>query len=123
MAGNVFDETGGRLTPSHTKTAKGRRRRYYVSHRLVRSTGSKDPSGWRLPAPELEELVTRLIRNHLSVPALQANIVNDASSVEVVSFIKRLTDSSNKGSEIDSGESCTLLPIVERVEIKPGNIE
>jgi site-specific DNA recombinase len=30
LVGKLFDQTGDRLTPSHTKTAKGRRLRYYV---------------------------------------------------------------------------------------------
>ncbi len=48
LAGKVFDQTGDRLTPSHSKTSKGRRLRYYVSHRLVCGTAPRDPSGWRL---------------------------------------------------------------------------
>ncbi len=45
LVGKLFDETGDRLTPSHTKTGNGRRLRYYVSHRLIRSSGPKDPGG------------------------------------------------------------------------------
>ncbi len=44
------------LTPSHTKTGRGRKLRHYVSHRLICSSGQSDPSGWWLPAPELETL-------------------------------------------------------------------
>ncbi|WP_461496348.1 recombinase family protein, partial [Pyruvatibacter sp.] len=39
LCGKVFDETGDRLTPSHTKTRKGARLRYYVSHRLIKHSG------------------------------------------------------------------------------------
>lgn len=70
LAGRIFDQTGDRLTPSHSKSAKGRRLRYYVSHRLVRGTAPRDPSGWRLPAPELEQKVADLIRRHLTRPAI-----------------------------------------------------
>jgi hypothetical protein len=51
----LFDETGDRLSPVFT--TKGERRfRYYVSHRL--ETGRRnDPTGWRLPAEELEQTV------------------------------------------------------------------
>ena len=34
----------------------GKRYRYYISNRLETTTG-KDPSGWRLPADELERTV------------------------------------------------------------------
>ncbi len=35
LAGKLFDETGDRLTPSHSRK-NGRRLRYYISHRLVK---------------------------------------------------------------------------------------
>ena len=56
FAGKLFDETGDRLTPSHANK-KGVRHRYYVSHRLVRQSGTPDPTGWRLPAPLLEQAI------------------------------------------------------------------
>ena len=62
LAGKLFDETGDRLTPSHTKKKNGQRLRYYVSWRLIQHSGQKDLSGWRLPAPMLEQTVVHLIR-------------------------------------------------------------
>jgi site-specific DNA recombinase len=122
LAGKLFDETGDRLTPSHTKTGKGRRLRYYVSHRLIRSTGRKDPSGWRLPAPELEALVASLIRRHLHVPIVQANIVNEATSEETALVIKLLTDLSNAENRTDEKKVKALLGLIEKVQINPGKI-
>ena len=123
LAGKVIDETGDRLTPSHTKTGKGRRLRYYVSHRLIRSSGPKDPSGWRLPAPELETLVAELIRKHLSMPVVQANLVSDASTDEIDVIAKRLakltTDDSCRVDETNR----ILLGLIERVQIGPGQIQ
>ena len=37
LIGKLFDETDDLLTPSHTKSSKGHRLRYYVSNRLIRS--------------------------------------------------------------------------------------
>lgn len=37
-AGKIYDQTGDHLTRSHSITVKGRRLRYYVSHRLVLET-------------------------------------------------------------------------------------
>lgn len=68
LAGKLFDETGDRLTPSHTKSsskAGSKRIRYYVSRRLMQG-GSNDPTGWRLPALELERAVSSAIAAHLS---------------------------------------------------------
>jgi DNA invertase Pin-like site-specific DNA recombinase len=68
LAGKLFDETGDRLTPSHTKSSSrvgAKRIRYYVSRRLMQGEG-KDPSGWRLPALKLERAVCTAIAAHLA---------------------------------------------------------
>ena len=68
LAGTLFDETGDRLTPSHSKrtTKRGTRRiRYYVSRRLLKGARD-DPSGWRLPALQLERAVCGAIADHLT---------------------------------------------------------
>jgi DNA invertase Pin-like site-specific DNA recombinase len=62
LTGKLRDETGDRLTPTHTKR-HGRQLRYYVSNRLI--SGGTDPSGWRLPAPALEQAVVDVISRHL----------------------------------------------------------
>jgi len=62
LTGKLRDEAGDRLTPTHT-TRHGRQIRYYVSNRLI--SGGKDPSGWRLPAPALEQAVADVIAQHL----------------------------------------------------------
>jgi len=118
LTGKVFDETGDRLTPSHTKTAKGRRLRYYVSRRLIQKPGKKDPAGWRLPGPELEALVANLVTGHLGKPVIMASIVLDASTVELAGF-DTLFSQLNPGFDMKGSEVFTL---VERVKIIPGRI-
>lgn len=63
LTGKLRDETGDRLTPTHTKR-HGRRLRYYISNRLI--SGGTDPSGWRLPAVALEQAVANIIAQHLT---------------------------------------------------------
>lgn len=122
LIGKVFDETGDRLTPSHTKTGKGRRLRYYVSHRLIRSAGPKDPSGWRLPAPELESLVVDLISKQLKVPAVQASIVSNASTEQTAVISQRLSDLIDAKNQTSDVTNNALLSLVENVHIAPGKI-
>ncbi len=63
LAGKLFDETGDRLTPSHSCKC-GKRYRYYVSRRLV--TGNEgDGRGWRLPAKALERNLAKAVQAHL----------------------------------------------------------
>ena len=123
LAGKAFDETGDRLTPSHTKTGTGRRLRYYVSHRLIRSSGPKDPSGWRLPAPALEALVADLVRRQLNVPAVQVNIVTDATTQEVASLAQKMSEVTKGDSSAEEETNRILLSMIERVQITPGRIQ
>jgi hypothetical protein len=62
LMGKLRDETGDRLTPTHTRR-HGRQIRYYVSNRLI--SGGTDPKGWRLPAPALEQAVANVIAEHI----------------------------------------------------------
>ncbi len=118
LIGKVFDETGDRLTPSHTKTAKGRRLRYYVSHRLIRGSEKKDPGGWRLPGPELEAAVTKLTKAYLKRPEIVANIMLDATTEELAMFSERLSQS-DQNSAVRGPDTYTLI---DRVDISPGKI-
>ncbi|WP_226698668.1 recombinase family protein, partial [Ruegeria profundi] len=68
LCGKIFDETGDRLTPSHSKTKSGTRLRYYVSHRLIARSGEENLDGWRLPADHLEAQTSTLTRRHLAEP-------------------------------------------------------
>ncbi len=69
LAGKLRDETGDRLTPTHTQR-RGKRHRYYVSNRLVSGKpAGVHASGWRLPAPALERAVARIIAGHIEANA------------------------------------------------------
>ena len=122
LAGKIFDQSGDRLTPSHSKTAKGRKLRYYVSHRLVRGTAPRDPSGWRLPAPELEVKVADLIRQHLKQPEVHAGILVDARTDETVTVGERLSDVASPDSNTAKNATRRCLDVVDRIDIAPGDI-
>ena len=47
LTGKLFDETGDRLSPT-SANSNGKRHRYYVSRRLLR-TGDRSNGGWRPP--------------------------------------------------------------------------
>jgi site-specific DNA recombinase len=122
LIGKVFDETGDRLTPSHTKSAKGHRLRYYVSNRLVRGKGRKDPAGWRLPGPELEALVANLIRKHLRSPAVQTNLISDTTAEETAKIAERLADLTGRDADAHDESSDQLLQLAQRVQLTRGQI-
>ncbi len=83
LTGLLHDETGDRLTPTHT-TRTGRRLRYYVSNRLI--SGGKDISGWRLPGPALENAVIDVIVRHLQDAAITHRVLSqpEAGSAAVI---------------------------------------
>ena len=82
LAGKLFDETGDRLTPSHS-SKNGKRLRYYISHRLVIGKSKEHPDAWRLPAPQQERSMARVIHNHLSDPAILPKLLGEIVATDV----------------------------------------
>ena len=121
LAGKLFDETGDRLTPSHTKKKNGQRLRYYVSRRLIQHSGQKDLSGWRLPAPMLEQTVLHLIRQHVDATTFSASVIHTPTMQELAS-VRRFLDGLCSGSNNDSASAATLLRLIRRVDISPGSV-
>jgi site-specific DNA recombinase len=67
LTGMVFDEAGGRLTPTHA-VKKGTRYRYYVSTALITGAARSRSGGRRIPAGDLEALVIDRLRAFLASP-------------------------------------------------------
>lgn len=72
LTGKLCDDTGDRLTPTHS-TKSGRRHGYYISNRLI--SGGPDPTGWRLPARALEKSISGLIADHIGTAANERRMV------------------------------------------------
>lgn len=96
LTGKLRDETGDRLTPTHTRR-HGRQIRYYVSNRLV--SGETDPSGWRLPANALEQAVADATAGHIAKLAHDHRICakpdlqrNDAIKAKARRLASRLSE-------------------------------
>ena len=120
LAGKLFDETGDRLTPSHTKKQTGQRLRYYVSRRLITHSGEKDLSGWRLPAPMLEETVVHLIRQHVRAAIFPASLTNDPTMQELAS-VRRLLEGQLSWND-DSSSAADLIGLIRRIDLEPGSL-
>ena len=86
LCGKLFDETGDRLTPSHSKTRAGVRLRYYISHPLVAKSGVPQPDAWRLPAEQLEKNVAGIVRARLTEPGFAAKLLSAGSSNAVAAW-------------------------------------
>jgi len=127
LTGFVFDETGDRLSPSHTAKKAGnttRRYRYYVSHRLMQSR-RRGEDGWRLPADPLERIIVEsmiaLLDDRIrllkvaGLDGARVSIIRTAN-VSLDSLIERLrsTNGSNRRE--------VLRSLIRRITIKPGQI-
>ncbi|WP_291069669.1 recombinase family protein [Hyphomonas sp.] len=108
LTGRIFDETGDFLTPTHSQ--KGNRRyRYYVSGRLL--AGSQpDPSGWRLPAKQLEDVVGRTVLQHIE--GSTSRLLARPSAAQMENLRTRLAALSANAA----------FDFVERVQVNPGEL-
>jgi DNA invertase Pin-like site-specific DNA recombinase len=67
LAGMLFDGHGNRMTPSHA-VKKGTRYRYYVSASLITKDKTENSAGLRIPAAEIEQLVSSRVHRWLLDP-------------------------------------------------------
>jgi DNA invertase Pin-like site-specific DNA recombinase len=67
LAGMLVYGDGNRMTPSHA-VKKGTRYRYYVSRALITQDQTERSAGLRIPAGEIEQLVTSRVRQWLLDP-------------------------------------------------------
>jgi DNA invertase Pin-like site-specific DNA recombinase len=67
LAGILFDGDGNPMTPTHA-VKKGTRYRYYVSSPLITKDQTGSSAGLRIPAAEIEQLVTSRMRQWLVDP-------------------------------------------------------
>ena len=115
LAGKVFDRDCGRhqpliaeLTPFDTRA---RRSASLRDSRAPQSSysGQKDLSGWRLPAPMLEQTVVHLIRQHVNATTFSASLIHTPTMQELAS-VRRFLDGLCSGSKNDSASVSPPAP-------------
>ena len=112
LAGKLFDETGDRLTPSHSKK-NGKRLRYYISRRLVTDRSQKHPDAWRLPAEQVEALLADLIRQRLKRPDAAIKMVRGMPAAAILAANEQLQSIRNTPG---------MLALVDRADLRPGSL-
>jgi site-specific DNA recombinase len=125
LAGMLFDSEGRRMTPTHA-VKNGRRYRYYVSRPLITGARADDAAGLRLPAAEIEQIVTSRIRRLLAEPASVFEIV--AQRVEGPPDQQRLVA---RAAALATGWSAlsrlrarvTLLTLIQRIEVRADRVD
>lgn len=123
LTGLLFDETGDALSPTHA-TKKGKRYRYYTSHRL-KTAGPSKPGGWRLAADQIENAVLTVIHDHLSNQSKVTELFCGAESsanqmLQLTHGAKRLA--SELTTQTQTELKTIINTLVQRIELKTESI-
>jgi hypothetical protein len=71
LTGRLFDDRGNRMSPTHANK-KGARYRYYVSQALLQNRKAEAGRIARVPAPDIESLISDGVRRHLAAMGKEA---------------------------------------------------
>jgi len=109
LVGKIYDETGDKLTPSRSKKSSGRVIRYYYSNRLI--SGGVDPTGWRLRADMLEQLLSEIVEARLTEALTQFRLAPQMKP-------HALVEAKNRLEQLDIKSTLDLITRVDLSETK-----
>ncbi len=124
LSGLIFDETGDRLSPTHTNK-NGRHYRYYISRRLMHHA-DRHKDGWRIPAKEIERVVFEQIKEVLNDHRRLSEIFRSTHiSIEEVTDLQSRTADVVKSLDDDHGRKRRrfVQTILQRVDVRRGELE
>jgi len=125
LAGMLFDRDGNRMTPSHA-IKKGTRYRYYVSGSLITKDRTENSAGLRIPAAEIEQLVSSRVHRWLldpgSIYKSTSARLPDASTQQ--RLVARAADIGKHWPELPvARKRAVLTGLIERVEVSVDQID
>jgi len=123
LAGMLFDATGNRMTPSYA-VKKGTRYRYYVSRPRITQDQRESSSAFRIPAGEIEHLVTSRVRQWLLDPGgiYQATRLPDPSAQRCL--ITRAGEIGKSWAELPrTRQRAFLTTLIDRIDVGDDQID
>jgi site-specific DNA recombinase len=123
LAGMLFDGDNNSMTPTHA-VKNGARYRYYVSRPLITKDQSEGSAGLRIPAGEIEQVVTSRVRQWLLDPGsiYQATRVLDPSAQR--RLIARAGEIGKSWPELPATRQRALLTaLIERIDVRANQID
>jgi hypothetical protein len=125
LAGMLFDGDGNRMTPSHA-VKKGTLYRYYVSRLLITKDRTEDSAGMRIPAAEIERLVSGRVHRWLLDPGSIYKSTSarfpDASMQR--RLVARAADIGKRWPELPVAcKRAVLTALIERIEVSVDQID
>jgi len=123
LAGILFDRDGNPMTPSHA-VKRAARYRYYVSRPLITRERTEHVAGLRIPAGEIEQLVTSRVRQWLLNPGSIYHAIRLADLSKQRQLSTRAAEIANSWPELPATRQRALLTaLIERVEIRTDRID
>jgi site-specific DNA recombinase len=125
LAGMLFDGDGNRMTPSHAGK-KSTRYRYYVSGSLITKARTENSAALRIPAAEIEELVSDRVHRWLldpgSIYKSTAARLSDPSIQH--RRLERAADIGKHWPELPvARKRAVLAALIERIEVSVDQID
>jgi DNA invertase Pin-like site-specific DNA recombinase len=125
LVGMLFDGDGNRMTPSHA-VKKGTRYRYYVSRSLITKDRTDDSAGLRIPAAEIEQLVSDRVHGWLLDPGSICKSTSarlaDASIQQ--RLVARTAEIGKRWPELPvARKRAVLTALIERIEVSLDQID
>jgi site-specific DNA recombinase len=125
LAGMLFDGDGNRMTPSHA-VKKGTRYRYYVSRPMITKDQVDGSAGLRIPAGEIEQLVSGRLRQWLLDPgsiyhAISAWLAEPSTQQQLIA---RAAEIGMHWSELPPARTRRVLAaLIERIEVRVDQVD
>src|SRR5262249_6238526 len=122
LAGLLFDGDGNRMTPSHA-VKKGTRYRYYVSGSLITKDRTENPAALRIPATEIEQLVSDRVQRWLLDPG-SIDKSTAARLADPSIRHRRAAEIGRQWPELPAARKRALLTtLIERIDLKVDRID
>ena len=118
----LFDRDGNRMTPSHAGK-KGTRYRYYVSGSLITKDRTEVSAGLRVPAAEIEQLVSSRVHRWLLDPGSIYKLrLADLSMQQ--RLVARAADFGERWPELPlARKRAVLAALIERIEVSVEQVD
>lgn len=125
LAGLLFDDLGERMTPTHA-VKKGKRYRYYVSRSLILNPKAIAKGGRRIPAGDIEEVVTGRLRDLFTnskelLEAVETFVSDGIGQKRLISEAERLSKDWPVFEQPKVRE--LILDLVPRIDILPDRVD
>jgi len=123
LAGMLFDAAGNRMTPSYA-VKQGTRYRYYVSRPLITQDQRESSTAFRIPAEEIEHLVTSRARQWLLDPGGVYQSTRLADPAAQRRLIARAGEIGKSWTELPgTRQRVFLTTLIERIDVGAHRID